>query len=50
VLHNQDADLWLAKLKPGECVTHPLAIGRYAWVHIAEGAVTVNGLPVHRGE
>jgi quercetin 2,3-dioxygenase len=40
---HQDADLWLAKLEPGNRVTHALAPGRHAWVHIAEGEVSLNG-------
>ena len=40
---HQDADLWLAKLDPKQSVTHPLAPGRHAWIHVAEGEVTLNG-------
>lgn len=40
---NQDADLWLAKLAPGQTVTHELAGGRHAWLHVAEGEVTLDG-------
>src|SRR6185369_14116089 len=40
---NQDADLWLAKLTAGNRVSHTLASGRHAWLHVAEGEVTVNG-------
>jgi hypothetical protein len=39
---HQDADLWLAKLGPGDRVTHKLASGRHAWVHVAEGEVSLN--------
>ena len=46
----QDADLWLAKLEPGQAVTHRLATGRNAWVHIAEGEVTVNGKTLVTGD
>jgi redox-sensitive bicupin YhaK (pirin superfamily) len=46
----QDADLWLAKLEPGQQVTHSLANGRHAWVHVAEGEVTVNGKTLAEGD
>jgi hypothetical protein len=37
-----DADLWLAKLDSGNLVSHKLASGRHAWVHVAEGEVSLN--------
>jgi len=40
---NQDADLWLARLEPGQGVGHDIAANRHAWVHVAEGQVTLNG-------
>src|SRR5258706_16357614 len=40
---HQDADLWLAKLEVGNRVAHNLAPGRNAWLHVAEGEVSVNG-------
>ena len=46
----QDADLWLARLEPGQKVTHPLANGRHAWIHVAEGEVTVNGKTLAGGD
>lgn len=47
---HQDADLWLAKLDPGQCVTHELASGRYAWIHVAEGEVMINGETLCSGD
>lgn len=47
---HQDADLWLAKLDAGQGATHPLAAGRSAWVHVAEGDVTLNGQALHGGD
>jgi len=47
---HQDADLWLAKLEPGQKVTHSLAAGRNAWIHIAEGEVTLNGKTLSGGD
>ncbi len=46
----QDANLWLAKLGAGESITHELAAGRHAWVHIAEGEVTLNGKTLNAGD
>src|SRR5689334_12020993 len=40
---HQDADLWLGKLSPGDKVSHKLASGRHAWLHVAEGEVALNG-------
>ena len=47
---HQDADLLLAKLEDGQSVKHPLAQGRHAWVHVAEGEVTVNGAKLTGGD
>jgi len=47
---HQDADLWLAKLDVGQSVTHRLAAGRQAWVHVAEGEVTLNGQTLTGGD
>jgi len=47
---NQDADLWLAKLDAGQRVVHSLAQGRQAWVHVAEGEVTLNGHTLQGGD
>jgi len=40
---NQDADLWLARLRAGDAVKHSFGAGRHGWVHVAEGDVTING-------
>ncbi len=47
---HQDADLWLAKLDAGNRVTHKLASGRHAWVHVAEGEVSLNGRTLGGGD
>lgn len=47
---NQDADLYIAKLQPGNAVEHKLKPGRHAWVHVAEGEVTLNGETLHAGD
>jgi redox-sensitive bicupin YhaK (pirin superfamily) len=47
---HQDADLWLGKLAGGDHVTHKLAKGRNAWLHVAEGEVLVNGKTLNGGD
>jgi redox-sensitive bicupin YhaK (pirin superfamily) len=47
---HQDAELWLAKLDAGQSVTHELASGRHAWVHVAEGEVKLNGRTLSGGD
>src|SRR5213078_1371701 len=47
---HQDADLWLAKLEAGNRVAHTLAPGRHAWVHVAEGEVSLNGKTLSGGD
>jgi redox-sensitive bicupin YhaK (pirin superfamily) len=43
VLINQDADVWLGRFDSGTAVAHALESGRHAWVHVAEGEVSLNG-------
>jgi hypothetical protein len=47
---HQDADLLLAKLESGQAVKHPLAAKRHAWVHVAEGEVSINGSKLSGGD
>ena len=47
---HQDANLSFAKLDSGQQVAYPLAAGRHAWVHIAEGEVEVNGAKLTGGD
>lgn len=47
---HQDADIWLAKFDGTNRATHKLAQGRNAWVHVAEGEVTVNGHKLSGGD
>src|SRR5881296_3952512 len=47
---HQDADLWLAKLDADNRVTHKLAPERHAWVHVAEGEVSLNGKKLSGGD
>ena len=47
---HQDADLWLAKLAAGNRVSHRVASGRNAWLHVAEGEVSLNGEKLSGGD
>ncbi len=47
---DQDADLYLAKLGPGNTVTHDLKALRHSWVHVATGGATVNGQTLKAGD
>ncbi len=47
---HQDADLWLGKLDNGVTLTHSLAFGRHAWLHVAEGTLTLNGQQLEGGD
>ena len=47
---NQDADLFVAKFDGGETVSHTLRPNRHAWLHVAEGELTVNGLSLTAGD
>ncbi|HEX6776393.1 MAG TPA: pirin family protein, partial [Methylomirabilota bacterium] len=47
---HQDADLWTSLLEPGESVRHVLAAGRHAWLHVAAGAVSANGVILRAGD
>ncbi len=47
---NQDADVYLAKFAGAEKVAAPLRAGRGAWVHAAQGVVTLNGHVLQPGD
>ncbi len=47
---HQDADLWLAKLEPGQKTAHALANDRHAWIHVAEGEAVLNGITLSAGD
>jgi redox-sensitive bicupin YhaK (pirin superfamily) len=46
----QDIALYASALAPGDKVTHTLAPGRHAWLHVARGAVTLNGRALKTGD
>lgn len=47
---NQDAELYVSLLKPGEEVTHEFGEKRHGWLQVARGAVEVNGKKLEQGD
>ena len=47
---HQDASLYAGLFDRGEKAAFELARGRYAWIHVARGAVTVNGEVLRAGD
>ena len=47
---HQDADLWVAQLTAGEQATHTLRPGRHAWLQMAGGTVSLNGVELQAGD
>ncbi|OHC66857.1 MAG: quercetin 2,3-dioxygenase [Rhodocyclales bacterium GWA2_65_20] len=47
---HQRASIYATLLAPGQAVTHALAPGRRAYVHVAGGAATLNGLALAAGD
>jgi redox-sensitive bicupin YhaK (pirin superfamily) len=47
---HQDAEVYAARLKGGQEAMHRLKPGRHAWVQVARGAVTLNGLAMEAGD
>ena len=47
---HQNAEIYRVRLQPGQTVTHALKPGRGAWLQIAEGALTLNGVALATGD
>ena len=47
---HQDTYLYASVLDPGQQVSHRLAASRAAWLQVACGSVTVNGMELHAGD
>jgi len=47
---NQDAQLYVSLLKPGEEVEHHFGTKRHGWLHVAKGAVELNGQKLAAGD
>ncbi len=46
----QDAEVYRIRLKRGQAAAHLLRPGRGVWLHVAEGALTLNGVPLAAGD
>ena len=47
---HQDVDVYRIRLELGQTVTHDLKTGRGAWLQIAEGGLTLNGVALGTGD
>lgn len=47
---HQDAELLVTLLEPGESIKYQLKPGRHAWVQVARGEVTLNGIELGAGD
>ena len=47
---NQDADLYIARLEPGQQVSHASKPERHGWLHVAEGEVRLDGDTLKAGD
>jgi redox-sensitive bicupin YhaK (pirin superfamily) len=47
---NQDASIHAALLEDGKTATYALEKGRYAWIQVARGSVTLNGKTLNAGD
>jgi redox-sensitive bicupin YhaK (pirin superfamily) len=46
----QDVDLWVGLVGAGHTRELPLRQGRHAWLHVARGALSLNGTPLGDGD
>jgi hypothetical protein len=47
---HQDARVYVTDLAPDDAVSHDIEAGRRAYVHVARGAVMLNGLALEAGD
>ncbi len=47
---HQDTEVYRIRLQPGQTLTHEPKEGRGAWLQIAEGALTLNGVALATGD
>ena len=47
---HQDANIYVSHLGAADTVVHEIAAGRYAWLQVASGAVTLNGQEMLAGD
>lgn len=49
-LIHQDAQVYRIRLQPGQVVTHQLDAGRGAWLQVAQGKLSLNGIALATGD
>ena len=47
---HQDVNLYAGRLPAGSAVSHEIAPGRHAWLHVARGEIDANGEPLSSGD
>lgn len=47
---NQDAKVFVSEVAKGDELSYPLGAGRYAWLHVIRGGVSVNGAALKTGD
>jgi quercetin 2,3-dioxygenase len=47
---NQDANLFIGKLKPGDKISHEFGPNRHGWLHVAEGEIHLDSLKLKSGD
>ena len=47
---HQDAGIYLSKLGDGKQIVHKLEPGRYAWLQVSRGDVTLNGTELNKSD
>lgn len=47
---HQDVDLWSARLALGQTIHYSLRPGRHAWIQVARGRLTLNGISLNQGD
>ncbi|MFS8924877.1 pirin family protein [Synechococcus sp. B60.1] len=50
VVVHQDVNLYAALIEPGHAISQRLDEKRYAWLQVARGNATLNGLPLQEGD
>lgn len=50
LLIHQDAKIYLVDLTAGHALTYPIPQGRYAWLQVLKGSLSVNGQVLHESD
>lgn len=50
LLIHQDARIYLSQVDAGQEIEHELLAGRYAWLQVLRGSVSLNGIPLETSD